>query len=279
MALIRERDSKRLHIKSKLMGESLVSKSFIEGLEQAEQFRALPQVSVLKIGGQSITDMGAKAVLPILKEIVNNAKDHKMIISTGGGTRSRHVYSIAMELGMPTGVIAKLGQSVSEQNALMISTLLMPHGGIKVGHDDIPKLAAYFSQGCIPVIHGMPPYGYWEHLPAQGSLPPNRTDMGAYLLAEVIGARQCIYIKDVDGLYEDNPKLYPEAKFIPRIGVRELHSLDLDDLVVERTVLDMLSRSRSVTEIQIINGLIPGNITRALIGEHVGTIIYNDSEN
>ncbi len=279
MALIRERDSKRLHIKSKLMGESLVSKSFIEGLEQAEQFRALPQVSVLKIGGQSITDMGAKAVLPILKEIVSNAKDHKMIISTGGGTRSRHVYSIAMELGMPTGVIAKLGQSVSEQNALMISTLLMPHGGIKVGHDDIPKLAAYFSQGCIPVIHGMPPYGYWEHLPAQGSLPPNRTDMGAYLLAEVIGARQCIYIKDVDGLYEDNPKLYPEAKFIPRIGVRELHSLDLDDLVVERTVLDMLSRSRSVTEIQIINGLIPGNITRALIGEHVGTIIYNDSEN
>lgn len=279
MALIRERDSKRLHIKSKLMGESLVSKSFIEGLEQAEQFRALPQVSVLKIGGQSITDMGAKAVLPILKEIVSNSKDHKMIISTGGGTRSRHVYSIAMELGMPTGVIAKLGQSVSEQNALMISTLLMPYGGIKVGHDDIPKLAAYLSQGCIPVIHGMPPYGYWEHLPAQGSLPPNRTDTGAYLLAEVIGARQCIYIKDVDGLYEDNPKLYPEAKYIPRIGVRELQSLDLDDLVVEWTVLDMLSRSRSVTEIQIINGLIPGNITRALIGEHVGTIIYNDAVN
>lgn len=279
MALIRERDSKRLHVKSKLMGESLVSKSFLQGLEQKEQFRALPQVSVIKIGGQSITDMGAKAVLPILQEIVANAPEHKMIISTGGGTRSRHVYSIAMELGMPTGVIAKLGQSVSEQNALMLSTLLMPHGGIKVGHDDIPKLAAYFSQGCIPVIHGMPPYGYWEHLPAQGSLPPNRTDVGAYLLSEVIGARQCIYIKDVDGLYEDNPKLYPEAKFIPRIGARELQAMKLDDLVVEWAVLDMLTRSRSVKEIHIVNGLKPGNITRALKGEHVGTIIYNDAEN
>ena len=279
MALIRERDSKRLHVKSKLMGESLVSKSFLQGLEQKEQFRALPQVSVIKIGGQSITDMGAKAVLPILQEIVANAPEHKMIISTGGGTRSRHVYSIAMELGMPTGVIAKLGQSVSEQNALMLSTLLMPHGGIKVGHDDIPKLAAYFSQGCIPVIHGMPPYGYWEHLPAQGSLPPNRTDVGAYLLSEVIGARQCIYIKDVDGLYEDNPKLYPEAKFIPRIGARELQAMKLDDLVVEWTVLDMLTRSRSVKEIHIVNGLKPGNIPRALKGEHVGTIIYNDEEN
>ncbi|MGI6467778.1 MAG: uridine kinase [Syntrophomonadaceae bacterium] len=279
MALIRERDSKRLHIKSKLMGESLVSKSFLQSLEEREQFKALPDVNVLKIGGQSVTDMGAKAVVPVLEEIVQNAREHKIIISTGGGTRSRHVYSIALELGMPTGVIAKLGQSVSEQNALMISTLLMPHGGIKVGHDDIPKLAAYFSQGCIPVIHGMPPYGYWEHLPTQGRLPPNRTDVGAYLLAEVIGARQCIYVKDVNGLYEDNPKLYPEAKFIPKIGVRELQAMNLDDLVVEWAVLDMLARSRSVKQIQIINGLIPGNISRALKGEHVGTIIYNDQEN
>lgn len=276
MALIREKDSKRLHIKSKLMGESLVGKSFIQSLEYGEQFRALPDVSVLKIGGQSITDMGARAVLPVLEEVVENAGKHKMIISTGGGTRSRHVYAIAMELGMPTGVISKLGQSVSEQNALMISTLLMPHGGIKVGHDDIPKLAAYFGQGCIPVIHGMPPYGYWEHLPEEGRLPPNRTDMGAYLLAEVVGARNCIFVKDEDGLYTDNPKVNPEAEFIPRIGARELIENDLDDLIIERTVLDMILRSHSVTQIQIINGLKPGNISRALNGEHVGTIIFKD---
>ncbi|MFA7148880.1 MAG: uridine kinase [Syntrophomonadaceae bacterium] len=276
MALIREKDSKRLHIKSKLMGESLVGKSFIQSLEYGEQFRALPDVNVLKIGGQSITDMGATAVLPVLKEIVENAGQHKMIISTGGGTRSRHVYAIAMELGMPTGVISTLGQSVSEQNALMISTLLMPHGGIKVGHDDIPKLAAYFIQGCIPVIHGMPPYGYWEHLPEEGRLPPNRTDMGAYLLAEVIGAKHCIFVKDEDGLYTDNPKVNPEAEFIPRIGARELIEKNLDDLIIERGVLDMILRSQNLTEVQIVNGLKQGNITRALNGEHVGTIIFKD---
>ncbi|MDD2620821.1 MAG: uridine kinase [Syntrophomonadaceae bacterium] len=276
MALIREKDSKRLHIKSKLMGESLVGKSFISSLEYGEQFRALPDVNVLKIGGQSITDMGAKAVLPVLEEIVANAGKHKMILSTGGGTRSRHVYAIALELGMPTGIISTLGQSVSEQNALMISTLLMPHGGIKVGHDDIPKLSAYFSQGCIPVIHGMPPYGYWEHLPIEGRLPPNRTDVGAYLLAEVIGARRCIFVKDEDGLFTDNPKVKTKAKFIPKIGAQELIDRNLDDLIVERTVVEMILRSHSVQEIQIINGLKPGNISKALEGEHVGTIIYKD---
>ncbi|MGI5921594.1 MAG: uridine kinase [Syntrophomonadaceae bacterium] len=276
MALIRERDSQKLHIKSKLMGESLVGKKFLGSLEYKEPFRWYPDINVLKIGGQSITDMGAKAVLPIIEEIIKNARNHKMIISTGGGTRSRHIYAIAIELGMPTGVISKLGQSVSEQNALMISTLLGPYGGVKVGHDDIPKLGAYFAQGCIPVIHGMPPYGYWEHPPKEGRIPPNRTDVGAYLLAEVIGAKRCIFVKDEDGLYSDNPKKNPDAEFIPRIGAKELIARDQDDIIVERAVLDLLLTSHSVTEIHIINGLKPGNITRALNGEHVGTIIYKD---
>jgi len=259
------------------MGESLVSKSFIESLDyEVEQFRSFPNVSVLKIGGQSITDLGARGVLPVIKEIADNSSQHKMIVSTGGGTRSRHIYAIAMELGMPTGIISKLGQSVSEQNALMLSTLLNPYGGIKVGHDDIPKLGGYFAQGCIPVIHGMPPYGYWEHPPQEGSIPPNRTDVGAYLLAEVIGARQCIFVKDEDGLYTDNPKKNPEVEFIPRIGAGELLDMGLDDLIVERAVLEFMLCARSVKEIQIVNGLKPGLITKALNGEHVGTIIYKD---
>ncbi len=277
MALYRDKDSQRLHIESKLMGESLVSQSFIENLKyDVKQFRSFPDVSVVKIGGQSITDLGARGVLPVIQEIAENAGKHRMIVSTGGGTRSRHIYAIAMELGMPVGIISKLGQSVSEQNALMISTLLNPYGGIKVGHDDIPKLGGYFAQGCTPVIHGMPPYGFWEHPPQEGSIPPNRTDVGAFLLAEVIGARQCIYIKDEDGLYTDNPKKNKEVQFIPRIGAGELIDMDLDDIIVERPVLEIMLKARSIHEIQIVNGLKPGLITRALQGEHVGTIIFKD---
>jgi molybdenum storage protein len=276
MVLIRDQDSKRLHIESKLMGESLVRKSFLDGLHYKEPFKIFPEANVLKIGGQSITDIGANAVLPIIQEIVANAKQHQMIISTGGGTRSRHVYTIAMELGMPTGIIATLGQSVSEQNALMITTLLGPYGGIKIGHDDVPKLGAYFAQGCIPVIHGMPPYSYWEIPSKDGRLPSHRTDVGAFLLAEVIGARQCIFVKDVDGLYTDNPKINPGAKFIPKISARELIEQNFDDLVIERTLPEILLNAQTISRIQIINGLKQDNITKALAGEHVGTIIYKD---
>ena len=38
-------------------------------------------------------------------------------------------------------------------------------------------------------------------------------------------------------------------------------------------VLDLLASARYVREVQIVNGLVPGNLTRALAGEHVGTII------
>ncbi len=113
MALVRERDSRRLHVKSKLMGESLVGRSFIESLKIAPQKRLFPDVNILKIGGQSICDRGIKAIPAIIKEIVANKKKHKMLITTGGGTRSRHIYAIGLELGMPTGIIAKFGSSIS----------------------------------------------------------------------------------------------------------------------------------------------------------------------
>ena len=55
-------------------------------------------------------------------------KPHKILITTGGGTRARHAYAIATDLGMPTGVLAKLGSSISEQNALMVAILLSQRG-------------------------------------------------------------------------------------------------------------------------------------------------------
>ena len=276
MALVRERNGKRLHVKSKLMGESLVSKSFIEELEVSPQLRLFPDVNILKIGGQSICDRGIRAVPAIIKEIVANKEEHKILITTGGGTRSRHIYAIGLELGMPTGIIAKFGSSISEQNALLISMLLSPWGGIKIGHDEIVKLSTYFSQGCIPVMHGMPPYDYFAIPPPQGRIPIHRTDVGTLILADLIGARSCIFVKDEKGLYTDDPKKNPEAEFIERIGARELMSKNQDDLIIERPCLEILQNSQVVNQIQIINGLEEGNITQALKGEHVGTIIYKE---
>jgi len=274
MALVRERDGRRLHVKSNLMGESLVSTSFVENLKIAPQQRLFPDVNILKIGGQSICDRGVKALPAIIKEIVANKDKHKMLLTTGGGTRSRHIYSIGLELGMPTGIIAKFGSSISEQNALLIATLLSQWGGIKIGHDEVVKLSTYFAQDCLPVMHGMPPYDYFALPPKAGRIPIHRTDVGTLLLADLIGARSCIFVKDEKGLYKDDPKKQPESAFVPEIGADELMKANFDDLIVERPCLEILQNSEVLDSIKIINGLEEGTITQALEGEHVGTIIH-----
>jgi molybdenum storage protein len=256
------------------MAESLMDKTLLESTEIEHVFRPLPNLNVVKLGGQSIIDRGRQAVIPLLDEIAAARREHQILVLTGGGTRSRHVYAIAIDLGMPTGVLAKLGASISEQNALMVSLLLAPQGGVKIGNDDMVKLPAYMALGAIPVMHGMPPYGLWEEPAKHGRIPPHRTDVGAFLTAEVTGAKRCILVKDERGLFTADPKKQAEASFIEKIEVNELMALDLKDLPVERSMLNALANARSVHEVLIINGLERGQLTRALNGETPGTLIY-----
>ncbi len=267
-------ESGRLHIESRLMGESLMDKALLASTDSETVYRLMPDLLVAKIGGQSIIDRGRQALLPILDELVEVRKSRKLLITTGGGTRARHAYAIATDLGMPTGVLAKLGAAISEQNALMIAILLSQRGGVKIGHDDLSKLPNYFTLGGLPVTHAMPPYGLFETPPALGRVPPHRTDVGAFLLAEVMGAERCVLIKDEQGLYTADPKKDKAAKFIPQIEVNELLALDLNDLAVERSLLEVLKDARSLREVFIVNGLERGNVTRVLNGEHVGTRIF-----
>ncbi|MBI5031177.1 MAG: uridine kinase [Chloroflexi bacterium] len=266
--------SGRLHIESPLMGESLMDKSLLATTSAQSIYRLMPDLVVVKIGGQSIIDRGREILLPILDEIIEARKTHRILITTGGGTRARHAYAIATDLGMPTGILAKLGSAISEQNALMIAILLSHHGGVKIGHDDLPKLPNYFALDGLPVTHAMPPYGLFETPPALGRIPPHRTDVGAFLLAEVMGASRCILIKDEQGLYTADPKKDPAARFIPEVEINELLALDLNDLAVERSTLEALRDAQSLKEFFIVNGRERGNVTRAINGEHIGTRIY-----
>jgi molybdenum storage protein len=273
---LRRDESGRLHIESSLMGESLMDKGLLADTDAHPVYRPMPELIVVKIGGQSIIDRGRNALLPILDELVEARKSFPILIATGGGTRARHAYAIALDLGMPTGVLARLGSSISEQNALMVAILLARHGGIKIGHDDLPKLAAYMALGSMPVVHAMPPYGLFERPPALGRIPPHRTDAGAFLLAEVLGAQRCVLVKDERGLYTADPKKDSAAQFIPEMEVSQLLSRDLDDLAVERSMLEILRDARSLREVFIVNGLERGNTSRALAGQHAGTRIYKE---
>jgi molybdenum storage protein len=268
-------DSTPTDLGKRLAGGSFSDEALQQAAEHTPNFAILPWVNVVKIGGQSIMDRGRSAVGPVVDEIVANLGRHKMILGTGAGTRARHVYSLAIDLGLPVGVLTVLGTAVAWQNAQMLQYLLAKHGIAFLEPEGFPSLPHYLMERGAVICQGMPPYKLWEANPGVGRIPPQRTDTGCFLIAEVFGARKMIYVKDEDGLYTADPKKDTAATHIARISVQELIARDLDDLVVERAVLDLMLRARHVREIQFVNGLKPGQLTAALDGAPVGTVIFN----
>jgi molybdenum storage protein len=259
-----------------LLHGSLDEAGLLRATEATPDYPILPWANVVKIGGQSVIDRGRAAVYPLVEEIVANLGQHKMILGTGAGTRARHIYALAIDLGLPTGVLTVLGTAVAWQNAQMLHYLLARHGIPFVEPEGFSILPHYLMERGAVVCQGMPPYKLWEQNPAVGRIPPQRTDTGCFLIGEVFGARKTIYVKDEDGLFTADPKKDPSAVHIPRIALSELLERDLNDLIVERAVLELMANSRHTREIQFINGLKPGQLTAALEGEPVGTIIYRD---
>ncbi len=92
-------------------------------------------------------------------------------------------------------------------------------------------------------------------------------------MAEVLGAKSCILVKNVDGLYTEDPRVNPDAKLIEEITVKELITMDMEDMVLERKMLYLLRDTVNVKEIRIVNGHKRGTIEKAIKGERIGTVI------
>jgi molybdenum storage protein len=126
------------------------------------------------------------------------------------------------------------------------------------------------------IFNGVPPYSLWEHPPSLGRIPPHRTDAGCFLLCETFGCKTLTLVKDVNGLYEEDPKRNPSAAFIDEIGVADLRRRAIPTLPFDRVLIDLLERTRLVDRFQVINGHRPELLGAALNGEHVGTIVHAD---
>src|SRR5262249_29470192 len=264
---------RRTHLRSPLMRESLLDKRVISTTATETELSILPDVNVIALGGQSILDRGKRALVPVLDQIVKARRKHKIIIGVGGGARVRHTFHICLDLGIPLGGLAMVAGAVDEQNTRLVSAILAKHKGIALNKDHFLDLPLWLEAGMIPIMTGMPPYHYWEPPAGDQRVPTHGEDLGMFMVSEVLGARSMIFLKDEDGLYTADPKKDPAASLIPSITARALLDLDLPDLIIERTVVETMLRARHTRRIQIINGLKPHLLRRALDGEDVGTVI------
>ncbi len=264
----------RTHLSSGLMRESLVSRRLIKETDATVVKGMVPDVNMICVGGRSIMDRGAEAILPLVEAIARLNADHRMVIGVGGGARARHTYSIGIDLGLPIGGLARIVGGVEENNRDILQFLLAPHGGITFVKDHFQDLQLFLKNGMIPVCIGQPPYHFWEPPSVEaGQLPDNGPDTGLFLMAEIMGAKSVLYVKDVDGIYTDDPQKNPKAELIREITAKELLERNLPDMPIERELLRTLENARTVHQIQVINGLQIDNLERALKGEPVGTVV------
>lgn len=180
-----QREDQRHHLNSMLMRESLLDKKLMSSTDRRSAVRRmLPNAHVIKIGGSSIIDRGRQAVFPLVDALGALLTDKKqLLLSTGGGARTRHVFSIGIDLGLPTGVLAQLSIADALGNAHILGTLLAPWGVVAIPPELFGHLLPLFANAVPGVIfNGDPPYSLWEHPPSIGRIPPHRTDAGTFLV-------------------------------------------------------------------------------------------------
>jgi len=262
------------HVPSLLARQTLLDRDLTEPVTSRPSIRLLPWLNVVKVGGRSIMDRGRDAILPLVDEIRSVMPEHRLLILTGAGIRARHLYSVGLDLGLPVGSLASLAASEAGQNGHILAALLANDGVSYLEHPTIAnQLAVHLAASRAVVGSAFPPYHHHE-FPAAGRIPPHRADTGAFLIADAIGARQLVLVEDVDGVFTADPK--NPGKSTPKL-IKETTASALAKnpatLPVDRALLEVMGVAKHLRQLQIVNGLVPGNLLRAMRGERVGTII------
>jgi len=207
-----------------------------------------------------------KQIAEVLEEI---AKSYGLYIVTGGGKIARDRIKIARELGANETICDYIGIALTRVNAkLLISALRNAHPEPFSDYNEVAGAGAgLVEEARISVMGGVSP-GY-------------TTDAVAAILAEYINADLFIDVTSVEGVYDADPRRYPEAKKYDKLTAKELVALTAKEelkagsrIVIDPVAAKIIERSRVKTI--VIDGNNPRDILNAVQGKHHGTAINPD---
>ena len=260
------------HVASPLARQTLLDSELTRPVAVGCPIRLLPWVQVVKIGGRSIMDRGADAILPMVDELRKLMKEHRLLILTGAGIRARHLYSVALDLGLPVGSLAPLAASEAGQNGHILAALLAPEGVSYIEHGTIANQLAIHLSAARAVVGS--------------AFPPIITTSSRAPACPLTGPTQapfCLLTRLAQRASRSSRMSMASTIPIPGIGRQEGETAargergDLakhkGSLPFDRALLDIVANARHLERVQVVNGLVPGRLTAALRGEHVGTII------
>ncbi|KAI3926625.1 hypothetical protein MKW98_014272 [Papaver atlanticum] len=95
------------------------------------------------------------------------------------------------------------------------------------------------------------------------------TDTAAALRCAEINAEVVLKATNVDGVYDQDPKKNPEARLLDTLSYQDVTAKDLS--VMDMTAITLCQENN--IPVVVFNLSKPGNISKAIMGERVGTLI------
>ncbi len=228
---------------------------------------------VLKLSGEAFADpdtgygIDPKTVQRVAEEIAEvNGEGHEVAVVVGGGNIFRGLSSTAK--GMDRANADYMGMLATVINALALRDAI-EHAGEPVRvQTAIPiqqvaetyirlRAIRHLEKGRVVVFAG-----------GTGN-PFFTTDTAAALRAAEIGAEVFLKATKVDGVYDDDPERNPAATLLTEISYMDVISKGLQ--VMDTTAITMCREND--LPIRVFSIVEPGNVTRAVRGEPVGTLI------
>jgi uridylate kinase len=218
---------------------------------------------VIKLSGsifnQDTNHDSIKNYAQMLIDISNNVQP---IVVAGGGKIARHYIDLARSLGSDEASLDIIGIEVSRLNAKLLIAALDDQA-----YSQVPK---NLEEVTIAVASG-------KIVIAGGLHPGQSTNATSALIAETSKASGFVNSTDVDGIYDSDPNVNPNARLFKEITVNECIEIlrpectmagtyDLMDIIA----LKVIERSKIPT--RVIRSDI-GNIRYAVDGKDIGTKI------
>ena len=217
----------------------------------------------VSLGGSLLPREGTPETYQRYAQVLRKLKErgHTLIVVCGGGKPARDWIKVAKELGADSYTQDRLGIHATHLNALLLIAALGPHA-----HSHIHRRGSEIKRNMNDKI-----------LVGGGHLPSSSTDYRAVLFAEAVDAERVVNATDVDGVYDRNPDINPDAVKLDRITHYWLEKIILENAEQapgEYGLFD-LKAVRRAKKLKIplifVDGTDPQEIARAIEGGHSGT--------
>lgn len=166
-------------------------------------------VVVISIGGSVLVPSENDVdYMKSLAQLLNKISEtHKLLLVTGGGRIARYYITFGRDLGAEENFLDEMGIDVTRLNAKLLIKALGEHAYQKPAKDISEAMEAGNDRNI--VVMG-------------GTEPGHTTDAVSAMLAEQLKAVRLVNATTVDGVYDSDPKLNPDAKKFDKMSYEQL---------------------------------------------------------